>query len=155
MLGLLLSFITLGPNVYIGGPFLLLIIIAFYQILSGNYWPKTKSILPAEWESKRFAIGKRHNQIVGMLLLGLFAALFMVVPFIGHGSPWWHVLVAFLPVGLAEIYALRRVFKYDAKMCEQLGFMCPHCHKPLYEPRSFINRNGRCPKCGKSILVTP
>ena len=44
------------------------------------------------------------------------------------------------------------LIRYDDEMCEQMGFICPNCHKPLYEPRSFMNQNGRCPKCRQIIF---
>jgi hypothetical protein len=85
------------------------------------------------------------------MLLGLFTALFSSIALLRHGSRLWTVL-AIVVVGLAEVFGIRRLFKHDDQMCERLGFMCPHCHKPLYEPRSFINVNGKCPKCGRSIV---
>jgi hypothetical protein len=141
---------------YFGGAFLLLLVVVFYQLPTGNYLGKTKSILPAEWESKRVAIAKRHNQLVGTMLLVLFATLYMLfrvlvrVPSPSH--PHVAAFVALFAVGLAEIYVLHRIFQHDRVMCEEQGFMCPHCHKPLHEPRGFINVSGRCPKCRASIL---
>jgi hypothetical protein len=33
----------------------------------------------------------------------------------------------------------------------KLGFVCPHCHKPLYQPRSKILETGLCPHCNYSV----
>jgi uncharacterized membrane protein YuzA (DUF378 family) len=125
---------------------------AFLQLLTGKYLGKAESILPPELETKRVLIATKHNQIVVLMLLSLFAALFSIVALL-RGSPRMWAFYAIAVFGLAELYAIRRLFKYDEQLCERLGFVCPHCHKPLYEPRSFININGLCPKCGKSILV--
>jgi len=125
---------------------------AFFQLLTGKYLGKPESILPPELETKRVSIATKHNQIVVLMLLSLFTALFSIVALM-HGSPRMWAFFAIAVVGLAELYAIRRLFKYDEQLCARFGFICPHCHKPLYEPRSFVNLNGLCPKCGKSILL--
>jgi hypothetical protein len=132
--------------------FILFVFFAFFQLLSRKYVGKAKSILPPDLEAKRIKIATRHNQLVGVMLLAVLTLLFSSVAIFRHNSRWWTVLAIVL-VGAAEIAALRRLFKYDKQMCEQHGFMCPHCQKPLYEPRSFINLNGQCPKCKQSILT--
>jgi phage FluMu protein Com len=33
-----------------------------------------------------------------------------------------------------------------------MDFMCPHCRKPLYDARSFISVNGRCPHCKEGVV---
>jgi hypothetical protein len=141
-----------SANTFLAGACILFFVLGFYQILSGKYCKKVKSILPAELEQKRIEIAVRHNQLVGVLLLAFFGALFSCVTLLRHG-PRFLMVLAMVLLLCAEFYAIRRLFKYDEQMCEQWGFMCPHCHKPLYEPRSFINLNGRCPKCQKSILT--
>jgi hypothetical protein len=37
-------------------------------------------------------------------------------------------------------------------MCRRLGYVCPLCHKPLYEPGAATYLTGACPKCKKNIL---
>jgi hypothetical protein len=128
---------------------ILFFLLAFFPILTGRYWGKAKSILPNELESKRIAIGTRHNRLVGMMTLVALAALFLTIVYLAHTREFW---VGIVGLGTIEVYALRRVLQYDDQMCKQLGFICPHCQKPLYEPRSFVKLNGRCPKCQKSIL---
>lgn len=109
-----------------------------------------KSVLPADLESKRVAIATRHNQFVVVMLLALCAVLFSLVAVVDRGSLLWTTLAM---VGIGEVYGIRRLIKYDDRMCERLGFMCPYCHKPLYEPRGFINANGKCPKCSRSVII--
>lgn len=50
------------------------------------------------------------------------------------------------------IYAMYRIIKYDKVLCVRIDFLCPHCSKPIYELRGFINVTGLCPKCGKSVV---
>ena len=113
-----------------------------------------KSVLPPELESKRLTIAKTHNRLVLMLLAGMFAGIFLLVGITPVRGPraWPYFLVGMIIVLGLEGYGIFRIFKYDEQLCAQLGFMCPHCRKPLYEPRGFINLNGRCPKCKKSII---
>jgi hypothetical protein len=118
-----------------------------------GFW-RMKSILPPDLELKRLTIAKRHNQLVlalSSVVLSL-AFIFIVSALYGRTLPRSQFIVALLIVGTAEAYGIYRILQYDKEMSSQLGFMCPHCQQPLYEPRSFINMNGRCPKCQKSIL---
>jgi hypothetical protein len=144
--------IVMTRDTILAAVFILFVFFAFFQILSGKYLGKAKSVLPPDLEAKRLRIATRHNQLVGVMLLSVITLLFSSVALFRHNSWWWTVLAVVL-VGTAEIAAMRRLFKYDKQMCEQYGFMCPHCQKPLYEPRSFINLNAQCPKCGKRILT--
>jgi hypothetical protein len=141
--------ISINSGTFLAAICILLFSLAFFQLLSGKYWGKAKSILPRELESRRIAIGTRHNQMVGIMSLVALAALFLIIIFLAHTRGFW---IAMVGLGSMEVVALRRLFRYDDQMCEQLGFICLHCHKPLYESRSFINLNGRCPKCRKSVL---
>jgi hypothetical protein len=142
---------ALSRDFVIAGICVLFFLFAFFQLLSGKYLGKSTSVLPHELETKRISIATRHNQIVGVMILSVIVAIFLIVALL-RGSPRIWTLLAIAVVGGVEFYVIRRVFKYDEHMCEQLGFICPHCHKPLYEPHSFINLNGQCPKCRKSLL---
>lgn len=109
-------------------------------------------------EVKRISIAKAHNRLVIRLLFGLFAALLLLAVLVPHGWSKPHrqafvvgfILLVIVPL---EAYGIYWIFKRDEEFCRELGFMCPHCHKPLYEPRAFINITGRCPKCRTSVLL--
>jgi hypothetical protein len=139
----------MSPSLWV---LLALVLIFFVCVFPKRSRTKEKSVLPAAWESKRLAIRKRHNQIVGGMLLVLLIALYLLLPILGHGSPSSHRFGALLLIALVEIYGFYRLSQHDKAMCERLGFMCPHCHKPLYQPGSSITVNGRCPKCYKTIV---
>ena len=146
-----LRIIALSKNDVLAGVCIAFVVFAFFQLLTGKYVGKAKSILPPSMEAKRISIATKHNQIVSALVLFVVVALFSIVVLL-HNSPRIWTLLAIIVVGLVEFFAIRRVFKYDEQMCNQLGFTCPLCGKPLYEPRSFININGKCPKCGQSVV---
>jgi hypothetical protein len=136
-----LSLIAVRTDTYVPGVILLLLFI-LYLVHTGKYPRKAESVLPPEWESKRIAIAERHNLLVGAVgfaPLTLYVMLLVLAQVLGYRPSPPSVVTGGLFVCLAvEIYGLLRVLKYDAVMCERLGFMCPHCGKPLYEPRSFI-----------------
>jgi len=113
-----------------------------------------KSILPADLEAKRIAIAKTHNKLVILLLLAMFSFLSAVVFTVRRlpGLSRHGIFGALLLCGAGEAYALYRIFKYDEELCKRYDFLCPNCHKPLYEPRAFVNLTGRCPKYGQSFL---
>jgi hypothetical protein len=94
-----------------------------------------KTVLQGEWEEKRNKIGKTHNLLLIAVLPIAFVVVFLAV-FVG-----------------TEGYGIYRIFRYNNDQCRRLGFMCPFCGKPLYEPRALI-WNTLCPKCGKSIAST-
>ena len=110
------------------------------------------SILPPEWEAKRVAIARKHNQLVIVMILGLFLVVLLLATLSWGHFPKSLAIGILLALGVAEGYAIFRIIRYDDEMCRRLGFVCPHCRKPLYEPRSLLYRNGLCPKCRKSIL---
>src|SRR5215469_3559992 len=141
--------IIVSRDTCLAGLCIFLFLFGFFQLVTGKYLGKAKSILPPELETKRISIATRHNQIVGALVLFVIGALFSIAFFLRSHPRIW-TLLAIAAAGGTELYAIRRLFKYDEEICEKLGFTCPRCHKPLYEPRSFINLNGKCPKCGQS-----
>ncbi len=114
-----------------------------------------KSVLPPELESKRIKIAKVHNLLV-CVLLGLLFGLLLIAVLLPHSpthKPFSMVLVvAFLAIGLLEAYGIYRIIQHDNELCRQLGYMCPFCHKPLYEARASTWVDGLCPKCHKSVV---
>jgi hypothetical protein len=92
------------------------------------------------------------------LMVALFATIFLFLTIATLFFPisWtrekWRLLLMFVPVLVGEGYAIYRISKHDKQMCRELGFVCPHCHEPLYEPRGTIHINGQCPKCRNSVL---
>ncbi len=115
-----------------------------------------ESILPPDLEAKRFTIMKSNNRRIRRLLLAMFVCAILLVQLLPHIPPDWqraYVVIFGLCIFILLVgYGLYRIIKHDNEMCRQLGFMCPHCGKPLYEPQGFISQNGRCPKCRRSIL---
>lgn len=113
-----------------------------------------KSVLPPDLESKRQKIAKTHNRLVLGLLAGMFATIFLLLGIAPKRNPLGRdfLLGGVFTLVVLEAYGIYRIIKYDEELCRQLNFMCPHCHKPLYEPRGFINITGRCPKCKKLII---
>lgn len=117
-----------------------------------------QSVLPPGLESKRIAIARRHNHLVIALLIAtvavLFAALLLLTKLAPNPGPHKTPLLVSVIVFIVifEVYGIRRISRQDDELCRQLGFLCPHCHKPLYDPRGFISITGRCPKCRASAL---
>ena len=115
-----------------------------------------KSVLSPESEAKRVRIAKAHNRLVIVLLISMILFLFIFIWIVPHGlskpSRIEAVVGSFLIIAALEAYGIYRIIKHDEELCRQLGFMCPHCGKPLYESRSFINITGRCPKCRGNVI---
>ncbi len=112
-----------------------------------------KSVLPPDLEAKRLTIAKAHNRLVLGLLAGIFAVLFLLLGIAPKNPRGRYFLLGGLCTAMIlEGYGVYRIFNYDKQLCTRLGFICPHCHKPLYEPRGFINITGRCPKCERLVV---
>lgn len=120
----------------------------FYRVARASQ--KLKPILPPEMEAKRIQIGKRHNSLCGLMVLA------MAVPWVGvlilpHRNRTL-TLLAPLVTGFTVLYGINRLIRHDDEMCRRLGYLCPLCGKPLYEPRAATYLTGVCPKCKKNIL---
>ena len=144
--------LILSRDGYLAGViFLALWLLASFSLITGKYLGRPKTVLPPELESKRVAIARKHNQIVGWMLFVLFPTMFALAIGLRHRPTSW-LIVSLLGLVFGEAYSIYRLFKFDVEMCERTGFMCPHCGKPLYEPRGFISLTGKCPKCKRSVL---
>jgi hypothetical protein len=142
-------------DTYIPAAILLSLFILLYLAHIGKFAPRAKSVLSPELESKRVAIMERHNLLVGVIgfvPLTTFVMLLLLAETLGHRLPPPVRIGALLAVVSGELFGLFRLLRYDEVMCERLGFMCPHCRQPLYEPRNLISVNGLCPKCHRSII---
>lgn len=109
-----------------------------------------KSILPPGMESKRIAIAKTHNRFLLTLMLSVFAGWFVVALTASHQRFvfWAALFVSALVIGWGIYYVIQR----DNALCQKLGYICPHCHKPLYEARANTYLTGLCPKCKRSVV---
>ena len=146
------AILILGRDGYLAGViFLALWLLACFSLITGRYLGRPKTLLSPELESKRVAIARKHNQIVGWMLLVLLPTMFALAIGFRHRPMSW-LIVSLLALVFAEAYSILRLFKFDVEMCERTGFMCPRCGKPLYEPRGFISLTGKCPKCKESVL---
>ena len=113
------------------------------------------SVLPDSLEQKRLTIARANNRRIYSLLGGM-AVAFLATILLIRGLPreqrytmFFAIVVVVLPL---EFFVIRKGWKQNDEMCRNLGFICPHCGAPLYEPRSFISVNGMCPKCHKSVV---
>jgi hypothetical protein len=61
--------------------------------------------------------------------------------------------LALMATLVSVAYGIYRIIQHDNEMCQRLGYMCPLCHKPLYEPRAATYLTGICPKCNKNIVA--
>lgn len=124
--------------------------------MKSNWFRRPESILPPDLEAKRFTITKSNNRRVRRLVLAVFVYAILLVyllPHILRDRPMDYLVIFVAGTSVLLMgYGLYRIIQHDNEMCRQLGFMCPHCGRPLYEPQGFISLNGRCPKCRRSVL---
>lgn len=151
-----LSFLLVVLNRIHPSPALRWTLIAIFLVQ--GYWifylagrvGKPKSVLPPEMEASRLRIANEHNLLCGLLLFALLAIWIIVAVVRPH-----HRLILWVAVAatvLIEGFGLCLIFQHDTTLCRRLGYLCPLCHKPLYEPRSPTFLTGLCPKCKRSIL---
>lgn len=116
---------------------------------------KIQSVLPPDMESRRIRIAKDHNRLCMVLLLATGVFLIGTIWIggaitHGHDQPilWITLLIAALIAGSGIRYIIQR----DNALCRRLGYMCPICHRPLYEAHAATYLSGLCPKCKQSVL---
>ena len=118
---------------------------------------RMKSVLPTELETKRLKIAKSHNLrcfcLLALLFCGLFLMAMLVPRTCDHKPTRLGLLGSFLLIGSMEAYGIYKIVQHDNGMCRELGYMCPFCHKPLYEARALTWLNGLCPKCRKNVMT--
>ncbi len=62
-------------------------------------------------------------------------------------------IIIILPaVVVGSVAIIYFILRGDDRLCREMDFMCPHCRKPLYDARSFISVNGRCPHCKEGVV---
>ena len=118
------------------------------------------SKLPPDLESKRVFVGKRHNLLAGgwgLFLLGVPAIALQIVNsrhLLTHPVSTNSLLTGLALEFVLFIAGLFRILKYEEKLYAQIGFVCPHCAKPLYVARDMGLLDGICPKCHKNLLTS-
>jgi hypothetical protein len=115
-----------------------------------------KSVLPAEMESKRRRVAKTHNRLVFALLGVMFVGLLLLAAAVPRDSSHKPTVAGFI-TGIAmvvavEAYGFYRIIRHDNDLCREIGYLCPLCHQPLYEPRASTWLTGICPKCKQKIV---
>jgi hypothetical protein len=121
----------------------------FYRVARAGQ--KLKPVLPPEMEAKRIQIAKRHNSLCVVMLAAMFVPWVgaLILPYRGTAV----VGLALMATLVSVAYGIYRIIQHDNEMCQRLGYMCPLCHKPLYEPRAATYLTGICPKCNKNIVA--
>ncbi len=108
--------------------------------------------LPSEMARKLSVVRRKHNRAALTGCLVLIPPLFLYLQF---GPRSQTLLYGFLAVFaiLCGIY-FRWIWIYDTKLCEEVGLLCPHCSRPLYQGgANEFTLAGRCPKCKCSVLT--
>ena len=115
-----------------------------------------ESVLPAELEAKRRRIAKAHNRLVlallGLMFVGLLVLAVTVLRDRSHKPTLADLVTGIAILLIAEAYGFYRIIRHDNELCREIGYMCPLCHQPLYEPRASTWLTGCCPKCKKKIV---
>lgn len=115
-----------------------------------------ESVLPAELEAKRRRIAKSHNRLVlallGLMLVGLLLLAVAVPRERSHKPTIPGLIAGFVLIVAVEAYGFYRIIRHDNNLCREIGYLCPLCHQPLYEPRASTWATGICPKCKKKVV---
>ena len=130
--------------------------------------PPTPPTTKAEIEALLQRQVRAHNMAVVLTLGTVFAIMVAFViagPRVFHTSydhpPWkTFAVMGLLVASILPLVML--VVRYDRYLSHKLGFVCPHCGKPLYLPgggyvasRSMqMLEDGLCPSCHQNVLPT-
>ena len=113
--------------------------------------------LPPELAGRQKLLVRHHNCRVMLVTVGLLGLCFLAVRLLSdHASV---AIVLLITAFVLEFYFLLVLLpRADARQCEQIGFICPFCSKPLYYPSSVFWKysslitRGQCPHCSKSFI---
>ena len=103
------------------------------------------SVLPRSFEAAQLKI-KRTNKILLYAILGALPIVALLLP--PDLPPFASVLILLILVGVSVAGGLA----YLNYLCRKLGYVCPYCHKPLYDQKGRIRETGICPRCKRSVL---
>ena len=114
-----------------------------------------RNVLPERYTAAGQAISKSHNIRVLLLLVTFLAAMILWVLFLSRYAPAPYrkdAAIGYLcALGVAVFYGIFRIAKHDKAKCYELGYICPHCGRPLYSSKGFEKVTGRCPACRKTV----
>jgi hypothetical protein len=115
--------------------------------------------LPSEMKRKLGIVRRSHNTrlliFLAIFIPAVFGGIRLVAYVERHIDPGSRIpLITFtLCVVVIGVLMLRSVFRHDAFLCRQLGLVCPHCSRTLYEPSlNLLTVRGECPRCKKPVL---
>ncbi|MHA3774776.1 hypothetical protein ACXR0O_24910 [Verrucomicrobiota bacterium sgz303538] len=95
-------------------------------------------------------VRRKHNR-------GVITACLIVIPtvflYIWFGPSSRAMLVCFAAI-LATAFGVyfRWLWRYDARLCEEVGLLCPYCSRPLYQGgANEFTLVGKCPSCKRFV----
>lgn len=116
--------------------------------------PTASDWLPDDLRLKQRRCVQRHNgYVVGVLVL-VMTTLVTWLPHLHRGDSFGWMVGAVVTEAIGGIIA---VVLLDRRFCRAIGFVCPHCGKPLYWPGDVGRRNplvtrGVCPHCQRFVV---
>jgi hypothetical protein len=110
------------------------------------------SVLPPEMEEKRLLIARSNNWRALWLIVVPFVASMTLMYFYPKAFDDAHLPLTGAVFGIVVVLGFIGSIKYNRVLSRRLGFVCPKCGKPLYDPDYFIQIDGKCPRCKKQVF---
>ena len=107
--------------------------------------------LPPEMKAKLSVVRRRHNRVAIVAVLILIPSVFA---YLWYG-PASRLLLGCFTVCFAAVVIgyFIWLWRYDAALCREVGLICPHCGRPLYQlSANSFSLFGKCPHCKRSVM---
>jgi len=107
---------------------------------------------PPEMKRKLSVVRRRHNRVAITACLILLPMAFLIVWF---GPSSRVLLICCLAVWAVAVGIYGRcLWLYDARLCQEVGLMCPCCSRPLYQGgMNEFTLYGKCPRCKRFVAT--
>ena len=115
------------------------------------------SVLPAELDASRVVIQKIWLPLIlGASIISIPLIIYLLKWLLGRGFG----ILFCVPIELVVVYVysyicLRGIQLYINAVSRKRGYVCLHCHKPLFQPLSkdrYVEITGRCPSCKQAVV---
>jgi hypothetical protein len=103
-----------------------------------------------EMKRRLSIVRHKHNRAAITACVIALPTAFLYVWF---GPPSRALLACFaIAFAISAGLYFRWLWIYDARLCEEVGLLCPHCSRPLYQGgANEFTLAGMCPRCKRFV----
>lgn len=109
------------------------------------------SALPPALEANQIRIKKISKALQQSILVAAIGGLYLIAKLRNYFHYGGDSRLDICLLLVLYCVAMATAYKYREKLCRKINFVCPHCHKTLYDGTSKILVTGCCPNCKEPL----